>query len=230
MKIEFYPSSKEVELVVPAPRPAAHYTPKWYRDAPKFSEKDVNLDRINSEGIGLKSCMPFLDSMMAGYIQETWQDIVVDYREDRLSVTFPATPEILKSRDRIHIPLSQDFYQTEFTWQIPWMPKLPKGWSMIYTSPFNHAELPFQCATGIVDSDAFYHIPFGNYPFYIKQGFRGVIPAGTPMFQMIPIKRESWSAKSHKFNAVEQMKREYPLRQKSFGGYKKLFHIKKEYL
>lgn len=229
MKIEFYPSSKEVELVVPCPKPAGHYIPEWYKSIPKFSEKNIDLEALNTKGLGIKSCVPFLDSMLSGYIQETWQDIVVDFRDSKLSVTHPTTPEILTSRDRVHMPIGKEFYQTEFTWQVPWMPKLPAGWSMLYTSPINHAELPFQCATGIMDSDVFYHIPFGNYPFYIKYGFRGVIPAGTPMFQMIPIKRESWSSSTHKFNASEQLKREYPLRQKSFGAYRKLFHIKKEY-
>jgi hypothetical protein len=29
-------------------------------------------------------------------------------------------------------------------------------------------------------------------PFFIKEGFSGVIPKGTPFAQLIPVKRENW--------------------------------------
>jgi hypothetical protein len=32
----------------------------------------------------------------------------------------------------------------------------------------------------------------GNLPFFMKEGFTGMIPAGTPIAQLIPIKRASW--------------------------------------
>jgi hypothetical protein len=32
----------------------------------------------------------------------------------------------------------------------------------------------------------------GNIPFFIKEDFVGVIPAGTPFAQIIPIKRATW--------------------------------------
>jgi hypothetical protein len=35
----------------------------------------------------------------------------------------------------------------------------------------------------------------GNIPFFIKEGFSGVIPKGTPIAQVIPFKRESWTSK-----------------------------------
>ncbi len=34
MNIEFIPVSKEAELVVPPPKPAKLYVPKWYKDIP----------------------------------------------------------------------------------------------------------------------------------------------------------------------------------------------------
>lgn len=228
MKIEFYPSSTEVELIVPAPKPAAHYIPEWYKKVPKFSDKNLEVSLGKLKGPGIKSCMPFLDGMINGYIQETWQDLIVDYRNGSLNVNFPTDPPLADSRgDNYHSPIGKDFYPNEFVWRVPWMPRLPKGYSMLFVSPINHVELPFQTASGIMDSDVFYHIPFGNFPFYIKSGFTGLIPAGTPMYQMIPIKRETWTGHPQKFSAPEQLKREYVVRRKSFGSYKDIFHVKK---
>jgi hypothetical protein len=50
--------------------------------------------------------------------------------------------------------------------------------------------------SAIVDSDTF--TPPGNYPFYLREDFEGIIPAGTPMFQIIPIKRDDWTSELNK--------------------------------
>ncbi len=231
MKIEFYPSSKETELVVPPPRPSAHYIPKWYKDLPKFSEKHMIMSEHGKpEGLGLKSCVPFIDGMINGYIQETWQDLVVEFRNNTLSVYAYQEPQMIDSRgDQYDSPIGRDYYNNEFVWQSPWIPKLPKGWSMMYVHPINHVELPFTTAAGIIDSDSFYHSPFGNFPFYIKYGFTGRIPKGTPMYQMIPIKRESWKSKNMPFNREETHKRSYVISSRIHGAYRELFHSRKEF-
>lgn len=231
MNIEFYPSSKAVELLVPPPKPAAYYIPSWYKNLSKTSEKNMTIEKLDTEGLGLKSCVPFLDAMINGYIQETWQDIIVDYNQNtkNISVRFGSGPDIVASRDIVHTPIGPDFYNIEFVWKLPWIPKLPKGWSALYTSPLNHTELPFVSLSGIIDSDNFYHVPFGNYPFYIKRGFSGIIPAGTPMFQITPILRKDWSSSLAKWNEEEQSKREFSLRKYAFEAYKKVFHVRKSF-
>lgn len=231
MKIKFYPSSKEVSLLVPPPKPSVFYVPRWYRDIKKFSEKDMHINETGAvDGINLKSCMPFFDGMVNGYIQETWQDIVVDNTDQRLTLSAQIVPEMIGSRGKdFHSPIGKGFYQNEFVWRSPWIPRLPKGWSALVTSPVNQVHLPFQTATGIIDSDNFYHSPFGNFPFYIKEGFRGIIPAGTPMYQIIPIKRESWKSEIMPWNEDEQSKRIFMIASKSYGAYKKLFHVRKDF-
>jgi hypothetical protein len=34
----------------------------------------------------------------------------------------------------------------------------------------------------------------GMMPFWIRKGFSGVIPKGTPFMQILPFKRETWQA------------------------------------
>ena len=231
MKIEFYPSSKEVELVVPPPRPAAYYIPEWYKKTPKFSEKNPDWGEDGNNRPGVKSCAPFLDAYVNGYIQETWQDIRVrvDDATGRIDVDFPTEPDIVSNREKISIPVSNDFYDIEFIWKTPWIPRTPEGWSIMFAPLPNRLELPFTCATGIIDSDNFYHSPFGNFPFYIRKGFRGIIPKGTPMFQMIPIKRESWQADVKEWDRVDTYKRQHVISSKVMGAYRKLFWVKKEF-
>lgn len=232
MKIEFYPSSKETGLVIPPPKPAAHYVPDWYKRVPKFSEKNMVLSEESGrlDGLTMKSCAAFSDSMINGYIQETWQDIVIQYKDDTLTIGKQIVPEMVSSRGgNFHSPIGKGFYQNEFTWRSPWMPRLPKGYSMLIIHPANHVELPFETAAGIIDSDNFYHSPFGNMPFYVKYGFSGIIPAGTPMYQMIPIKRESWRSVVKEWNEEEQGKRVNMIARKAYGAYKELFHVKKDF-
>ena len=91
--------------------------------------------------------------MINGYIQETWQDLAVDFRNGRLKVSCPAEPMMFDSRESLSLPLHKSFYQTEFFWKAPWIPKLPSGWSMHYTNPLNHTEWSIQnnvsCKEGV---------------------------------------------------------------------------------
>jgi hypothetical protein len=66
-------------------------------------------------------------------------------------------------------------------------------------------------------------------PFYMKYGFKGIIPAGTPMYQIIPVKREEWNGVSSPFNRDLQFIENSKVRSKFWGGYKKHFWTKKSY-
>ncbi|HEY9182466.1 MAG TPA: hypothetical protein VIQ99_04650, partial [Gammaproteobacteria bacterium] len=53
-------------------------------------------------------------------------------------------------------------------------------------------ELPFLTMSGIVDNDKV-HLP-GTMPFFVRKGYSGVLPAGTPYAQILPFKREHWES------------------------------------
>jgi hypothetical protein len=232
MKVEFYPSSKDVELLVPPPKPSAFYMPEWYKNSPKFSESQVSAQNFDTVGPNLKSCVPYLDAMINGYVQETWQDIIIEHSKetDQVFIRYLSKPDIVSTRDRIHMSFnSNEFYNVEFVWLMPWIPKLPNGWSMLYLAPLNHTEIPFYSPAGLVDSDKFYHSTFGNYPFYVKRGFSGIIPAGTPIAQMIPVYRENWKSTTVAWDEDGQRQRSFSLRKHIMESYKKMFHVKKSF-
>lgn len=229
MKIDFIPASKEAEMYVPRPLPAKNYIPDWYKDI-KLS-KDVRFGSGGAMFVDgmVKKCVPFLEGFSHGYIQETWTDIYVKKSEYGIEYIYSHEPTIMTVRDKKSINVSGAFYQIECAWQLQWYPKMPKGWSMIFTSPFNRLDLPFRSLTGVIDSDNFYDSKQGNYPFFIEKDFEGLIPAGTPMFQMIPIKRENWKSDTVKFDLESHLKNTYKLTKYLTGGYKKLFWERKSF-
>jgi hypothetical protein len=239
MKIKFNPSSEQISLIVPPPQPARLYIPEWYKNIPSFAtnnnrpEFDVNNGKAN---VTIRHCMPFADSFTTGYIQESWQDmafnVVKDENgEEKLNFYTPGAPDMVSVRLNVQTVFSkEEYYPVEFTFHPPWTPELPKGWSMIYTSPFNREDLPFRVTTGIVDSDSYTHANIkSNLPFYLKQGFTGVIPKGTPLYQMIPMKREDWEREIMSYDPDKIEKVNTPIRNFFWGGYKKLHWDKKSF-
>ena len=92
-----------------------------------------------------------------------------------------------------------------------------------------HRESVFTILDGIVDTDQ-YKAPV-NFPFVLNDvKWEGIIPAGTPMAQVIPFKRESWE---HKIGSdkerQEQEKITRKLKTLFFNSYKRQFWSRKEY-
>lgn len=228
--IEFIPCSETVPLVVPSPIPAKKFIPEWYKSAPVFDPKKPDFAGPGKEvkNLGIKRCMPFLDALTAGYIQTTWCDIYIESSNGAITVRSASGPDIILARESSHVDMGPDFYNIEFTWKTPWLPKLESGYSVMLSHPVNRFDLPFITLTGIIDSDVFYHTPSGNLPFYIRKGFSGLIPEGTPMYQIIPIKRDSWKSSVVEYdNAIKKNFNESF--KKFWGFYKNNFWNKKEY-
>lgn len=234
-EILWHPVSKLAELTVPAPRPARDYLPDWYKSIGAFHTKKPVFDDKGAANRSLKVCMPFGDAITAGYIQETWQDISVnvDVNEDgevSLQYFYPTEPKIIGNRLNSHYPVPEYCHPVEFVFHPAWSPELPKGWSMLYTQPFNQPQLVTHFLTGIIDSDSFTHSEANaNMPFFVKKSFSGIIPKGTPIVQMIPIRREEWESTTTEYDETTQMTMQMKMRQYFWGGYKKLHWTKKNY-
>jgi hypothetical protein len=227
-KIEFYPTSKSAELVVSPPKPASQYIPKWYKEIKPFDGSPVFKDgEIDNKNV--KSCLPFLDSMVSGYIQETWCDIHISFKNNELELHYAHQPPIVSVRKKLNISISEAFAPFELAWNVPWLPKLEKGYSCLFSHPFNNFTLPFLTTSGIIDSDYFYMSEKGNYPFYLYRDFSGIIPCGTPMYQFLPVKRDSWKSSTNTFDEEKIFISNYKIHKVFSGSYKKLFHQKKYY-
>jgi len=234
LTVEFIPSSKEAELFVPPPKPSKNYIPSWYKNikkSPKLLTFDGPGDISNRN---LKDCVPFLDALTHGYIQETWTDIYISTNEsldEIVDYNWPIGPSIMSHRTKnTNFNIDTNiFYNQEFIWNEQWIPKCPRGYSVLYTSPLNIFNLPFRSLDAIIDSDKYFHQYNGQYPFYINKGFSGLIPAGTPMYQIIFIKRNNWKSKILKYDEEKNLKNNHFLRKNFVDGYKNIFWQKKSF-
>jgi hypothetical protein len=230
MNIEFLPSTNDVSILVEPPQPAKLLMPQWYREM-TAAPKEINWDEPGprKKHVNLKSCTPFLDAMTSGFIQKTWADIYISNENDTVKYHVAAGPEMLGHRAKNSVPIGPDYHQMEFYWTVPWIPKVPKGYSVLMSQPNNRIDFPFTCLSAIIDADDFYHVGMGQYPIYLKKGFSGVIPAGTPMFQITPFKRDEWKSIVHPYNDADTKKREFIYLRELWGVYKNKFWKKKKY-
>jgi hypothetical protein len=222
------------------PLPAKKFIPEWYRKA----ENDF-IDSDGSEAPGLKKCMPFLDTLMTGYVLTTPVNIYVNEEkennslshlfnnsENSLRVRWDGPPSLenfimersLKSGSTM--PRPSGHYDNHLVFSEFWSIKTPRNWSLLVTHPLNRHDLPFTISSGIIDSDKWF-AP-GNIPFFIKKGFSGLIPEGTPFAQLIPIKRSEWAMTLDKGLADSHYK-QGTLARNSSTSYKKIMWQRKKY-
>jgi hypothetical protein len=182
---------------VSAPGPIIKTIPDWYRKADRFAKKpngDFWKGSDNAKIPTWKACPAIFDIMGTGYTLKTPCDIeIVHTNANSLSITI--ANKVYKDFCTLRAPMDQfehphGYYQTHFAWFPDWAVETPEGYSALYSQPFNRFELPFLTTSGIIDNDNI-NLP-GSMPFFLREGFSGVIPAGTPFAQIIPFKREDW--------------------------------------
>jgi hypothetical protein len=226
-KITFYPKNDLVKNVIPYPKPVQ--VPEWFKKISVFNNGDKTLLVNNGEpNYSVKTCVPFLDSFLSGYTIDLWCDIQIRYENGNPAITWinndkELTPVI--SRPDAQLPVQDNFLPFIFSWCSHWGIKTPKGYSSLFTHPLNRTDLPFITTSGIIDTDNWGI--WGNQPFSLKKDWEGILPAGTPIIQVIPFKREIW--KSGVDNSLtswatyEDIKRESKFR----GYYKSKYWVKK---
>jgi hypothetical protein len=215
------------------PKPAKSYIPQWYKDGELWLGGSLNVEGYSSN-TGMKHCIPFLDSLTTGYMIETPCDIQVvrDKTKELPRITWMLKPDPLELRSPnlgSTIPKPAGYDNTNWAWVGTFGIKLPSGYSLLLTHPLNRFDLPFITLSGVMDSDG--HYPAGRIPFVLRSDFEGVIPAGTPIAQVIPFKRENWS---HEVNydediAWESSQQNYNARRVVSGYYKKNVWKRKSY-
>jgi hypothetical protein len=108
-----------------------------------------------------------------------------------------------------------------------WGVETPANYSVLFTHPLNRTDLPFITLSGVVETDG-YKQPV-NFPFLLRADFEGILEAGTPIAQLIPIKREPWKSEFLDFDQRKIAEIEAPFRRRIFRAYKSLFWKRKEY-
>jgi hypothetical protein len=230
-EIQFIPQSKIVESTVPFPKPAKLFMPDWYKNIKMFENKTPKYNDTEINNLTVKSCASFNDALNFGYIQETWCDIYFEQdKNGKFKYVFSHEPLIFSHLDHVKtFEFDDNHLPEDFFWLRYWAPKVPSGYSVLITHPLNRMDLPFTVTSGVIDADVFYHTNPGRIPFQMKKNFNGIIPAGTPMFQIIPFKRDNWKTKNLNFDFYVQKYLNSKIRSKFYSSYRRYFHIKKYY-
>jgi len=206
--IEFlYPKDQKKILEDVFPIPTKLNLPDWFKKL-----------KFNMQNKTIRGCIPFMDTLTAGYILKMPQDFYVKHNfvNDK------------QERDSIYRFSYQDF--SNFIWQKvnlntinpqvhnpkqlgekcpfhnknknlsyykilnPFLIKTPPGYSCLFTPPLNNRDDRFEIISGIVDTDKFPN--YINFPIIINGDkypeLETTIARGLPYVQVIPFKRENW--------------------------------------
>lgn len=209
---------------------AKRVVPDWYKDAAKLSDGNKEIKRLPAS-LGFKYCSPFGDSFLTGYIIPLAVDIAVEQTEGGPSISWADREdkylELRSTESNPTLPTPSGYSSSQFTWLTQHMIKIPKGYSALITHPLNRFDLPFITLSGIIDGEFVLHN--GNIPVYFNTTFEGIIKSGTPIIQVIPFKRESWSSEIDKTILTDGRNNGKKSQMSAFGWYKQSHWHKKTY-
>ena len=192
------------------PSPTIKHMPDWFREADRFFKNPETGEYLVAPDGGKvpnwKACPALFDVMATGYVLTTPTDVEF-FINSKGNIDVNIRDHQYKDFCTPREPMAQfehpaGYYKHHFAWFSEWAISLPKGYSALYIPPMNRFDLPFMVTSGIIDNDKV-SLP-GSMPFFVREGFTGVIPAGTPYVQIIPFLREDWKSDAE-FPELQEM-------------------------
>lgn len=213
-----FTSSKKIKFIYPNlthqlfedidPIPVSKNIPDWYKKL-----------KHNLTTRTIKGCMPFLDSLTAGYLLKMPQDMILRFNiknkdnKNNTDAIFSFSDVealcrsfMLNTNDNIkqmhavpqlgkECPYNEkNKFQPYIKILNPLIIETPPGYSCLFLPPLHSAEDRFQIIPGIVDTDT-YPTPV-NFPIVVNGSkyneLDTIIKRGTPYVQIIPFKRDNW--------------------------------------
>jgi hypothetical protein len=186
-------------------KPSSEFVPEWYRKSPsKIEGTNTELSILDprSTNSTYKKCTPFLDAMISGYTVYLTADLEIGKSEEGKLLVFWRTKRNIVTEHSENqwegLPVPTGYHSIVLKWHNQFSLNVPDGYSLKFCHPVNRFDLPFQTITGIVDCDKYPGQV--HFPFFLKEEFTGIIPEGTPIAQIIPIKRDSWKRQHLEYN------------------------------
>lgn len=212
------------------PTPAIIGRGDWWKEMPKSIPRDLGPS-IKT----IRSCPAINDSINFGYILYLQTDICVNCVDDNIfweNKISPISEEIKIEYIGHHPPVQSSFYQTDNMYMNVVLKintgfgiKTEPGYSCWITHPLHRKDLPFIALDAIVDTDKF--TIYDPISVLFKKDFNGVVKAGTPLFQVIPFKRENFEMEIVDFDNNKMMQDRYQINSDYGAAYKKKFWSRK---
>jgi hypothetical protein len=240
-EIEFSAHEDYFALKENYPIPTKLNIPEWY--------KNLEHSILNKT---VKGCIPFLDSLTAGYLLKMPQDFHLRHNVDNKNEKgekFKDSFQTFGLHDQSQLlhakyinlnsgidahptfqlegsPLLEKNKNLPFHKIInPWKIKTPKGYSCLFVPPLNNSDDRFSIIPAIVDTDTFPNEI--NFPIIINGDkypvLETTIKKGTHYVQIIPFKRDLWKM------TVKAMKQKEIQNSRLFYGLKLLNIYKEKY-
>lgn len=231
-KIKFYYSQNENAL---PPVPGNTMVPDWYKETSKYFKsnnlKDLKIDNdrgVDIVSISIKVCSPTFDAFTSGYYFVLDEDVHVGYDENGVPrLSWESENFILMRIPNLEYPIPDSYHPIAYSFRMTFGIKTSPGTSCLITHPLNRYDLPFLVSSGIVDTDK--KMPPADIRFVLKRGFEGIIPKGTPIFQLLPFRREPWEMEIDNSIKDEEMWEHEKRRTMLHSYYTKELQEKKEY-
>lgn len=235
--IKFIPHDLPTALGGIAPKPSISLIPDWYKGIqPRHTKKKLHQP-LNSQAHNhtVKRCVPFLDAMTAGYMAVLDDDVYIEQVESPEGETLPffrwkTDVESISIHSKVQfegVPIPDGYENMVAKFANEWEIKTPKGYSTFFMHPSNRFDLPFLTISGFVDTDV-YTSPI-QFPFFLKKGFEGIITAGTPVAQLVMVKRDNWESESVPFDEHGAYIKKRNFFRTFADSYRLNFWIKKSY-
>lgn len=233
--IKFKPINELTKNLLVPPKPASNVIPDWYKKSPIHMDKEKTdgLSKITTvtSNLTIKGCSPFLDALSFGYVYELPFDLEFRKIDGRLSIRWSTNIDFVSGHTEDQyalLPAPYDGMEGVLKWKFSYQVITPKGYSTLFTHPLNRNDLPFQVLSGVVDTDSYpaqVEIPFQllnkfNEDIYIME-------KGTPLFQIIPFKRDNWSSVLDKYDENLTLKAHFEIKSKIQRSYKNQWWKKK---
>jgi hypothetical protein len=215
-RIEFHTPAAVFDRI-PHPVPASRHVPDWLKQMPTDYEN----------GGTLKRCPPFLEAMTAGYLIPIPADLALETDATGEVKAYCAHPIISG-----HFPAQYKGAPFEnnrvLKFHNPWIIVTPPEYVCLITAPVNRFNTPLMALTGIVETGAYYkevHLPV---ICTLAPGQRFEAPRGTPIIQVIPIRREAWTGQMNVINEPRRAQQQAVIDAEKHG-YKDNFWRKLEF-
>jgi hypothetical protein len=210
--------------------PASQILPEWYKKTDSYIGNKKVVFGTGQTPQTIKKCIPVFDMLSAGYIITTHCDIWIKRDQDGQTRYISSHAPHIEFHDVSQAPYHPAINGMPFPKFInPWSISTPKGYSCLVLPPAHGSNRFFTIFGGFVDTDN-YSVAI-NFPFVLNDiNFQGLIPAGTPVAQIIPIKREKWKMKfGTEKNYLKQRQHNLKIDSYFFDKYKNSFWVKKEF-
>jgi len=234
-KIEFIPKFRHLAEAFPHPVPVTSMLPDWWKKQTTFFNNDQKPHNglIN---VTVKKCQAIFDSMTAGYYLLCPMDIYVDATKTKLDIQLPKEymsryHQIISTHSKEQLqeyPAPDGYHADLFRIHPHWLVKTDKGYSSLFMQPM-HLKTDITAVPGFIDTDQY--ISDGYLSFFVPKGFVGTIKQGTPIVQVIPMRRDEWTSSINEDpNSDRLLEKQNSVVRSTFqNGYRMKFWSKKSY-